>query len=190
MTGEEKENIEKILNGTLRVFNEKGIKFMMDDVAHEISVSKKTLYVYFKNKEDMIIKLVDYLFDGIKEAEKSVVEDNELTTVEKIRKILGVMPQSYSEIDFEKLYTLREKYPKVYIKVEERLENGWEETIRLLNDGIKEKVIRPVKIPILKMMLEASLEQFFQRDVLVRNNISYQQGLNEVVNILVDGIVI
>ena len=39
------------------------------------------------------------------------------------------------------------------------------------------------------MMLEASLEQFFQRDVLVRNGISYQEGLQHVVDILVDGIV-
>jgi hypothetical protein len=49
-------------------------------------------------------------------------------------------------------------------------------------------VIRSVKIPILKMMMEASLEQFFQRDVLVTNKITYQEALSEVVEILVDGI--
>jgi len=38
-------------------------------------------------------------------------------------------------------------------------------------------------------MLEATLEQFFQRDILVSNGISYSDALNEVVNIMVDGIV-
>ena len=51
-------------------------------------------------------------------------------------------------------------------------------------------MIRRIDIPILKMMLEASLEQFFQRDVLLRNKISYTEALDEVVNILVDGIAV
>ena len=50
-----------------------------------------------------------------------------------------------------------------------------------------EGVIRKINIPIFKMMFEASLEQFFQRDILERNKISYQDALQEVVDILVDG---
>ena len=55
---------------------------------------------------------------------------------------------------------------------------------------MKEGSIRKIKIPILKTMLEATIEQFFQRDVLIENKISYNEALDEVVNILVDGIVI
>ena len=61
-------------------------------------------------------------------------------------------------------------------------------TIALLEQGMEEGVIRQVKIPILKMMMESALEQFFQRDILVRHNISYHEALDEVVTILVDGI--
>ncbi len=50
-------------------------------------------------------------------------------------------------------------------------------------------MIRPVKIPIVKMMLEAALEQFFQRDILISNGISHQGWSDEVVTILVQGIV-
>ena len=50
--------------------------------------------------------------------------------------------------------------------------------------------MRPVKIPILKLMMEAALEQFFQRDVLIQNDISYKDALQEVVSVLVDGIVV
>jgi hypothetical protein len=38
-------------------------------------------------------------------------------------------------------------------------------------------------------MLEAAIEQFFQRDVLIVNQISYQDALDEVVEILMDGII-
>lgn len=179
---------EEILGATLTCFNYKGLKFTMDDVAHTLGISKKTIYKEFKDKEDMTLALVDYVFDGIKEAERQIYESRELSTVEKIRRILGVLPEGYKNIDLRQLYVIRDTYPKIYRKVEQRLENGWESTIALLQQGIEEGVIRPIKIPILKMMLEASLEQFFQRDILVKNKITYSEGLDEVVDILIEGI--
>ena len=88
------------------------------------------------------------------------------------------------------MYQLKEKYPNIYKQVEFRLETGWEETIVLIEQGIAEGSIRPIKIPILKTMMESALEQFFQRDVLVQNDISYKEALDEVVNILMDGIIV
>ncbi|MDE7258650.1 MAG: TetR/AcrR family transcriptional regulator, partial [Lachnospiraceae bacterium] len=99
-----------------------------------------------------------------------------------------VLPEGYKDVDLRQLYLLKDKYPKIYGQVELRLETGWETIIELLEQGIAEGCIKPVKIPILKMMLEASVEQFFRRDVLIRNKITYQDALDEVVNILMEGI--
>lgn len=177
-----------ILEGTLTVFNEKGLKFTMDDVARILGMSKKTIYTVFRDKEALFLAMVDYLFDAVKEAERTIVEDNKLTTKEKIRQILGVLPEGYKDVDFRQLYLLKDKYPKIYRKVEQRLETGWEQTIALLEKGMEEGVIRKVQIPIVKMMMESTLEQFFRRDVLIQNKISYKEALVEVVEILVKGI--
>ena len=179
---------ETILEGALQIFNQKGLKFTMDDIAVLLKISKKTIYTVFNDKEELFLAMVDYLFDSIKESEEAVVKNQELTTVEKVRTILGVLPESYKDIDFRQLYLLKEKYPKIYKQVELRLETGWEATIGLIEQGIDEGCIRPVKIPILKLMMESALEQFFQRDVLIRNQIPYQEALDEVVGILMDGI--
>ena len=179
---------ETILEGTLEVFNKKGIKFTMEDIAKVLSISKKTIYTVFEDKESMVMAMVDYLFDSIKESEEQVLRDGNLSTLEKTRKILGVMPESYKNVDFRQLYLLREKYPAIYARVEERLETGWEGAIALLEQGMREGVIRKVSIPIVKMMLEASLEQFFQRDILIRNDLGYMEALEEVVNVIMDGI--
>lgn len=181
---------EKILNATICVFNRKGLKFTMDDVASELSMSKKTIYTVFHDKETMFFEMVDYCFDSIKESEKKVLEDESLDTVAKVRAILGVLPEGYRDIDFRQLYSLKEKYPRIYEKVEQRLETGWETTIGLLEQGIEEGSIRNIQIPVLKTMLEATLEQFFKRDVLLQNKIAYQDALDEVVTILVDGILV
>ena len=182
------ETRQMILEGTIRAFNRKGLKFTMDDVAKELSMSKKTIYTIFRDKESLFFAMVDYLFDSIKESEQCVLNDESLDTLEKIRKVLGVIPEGYREIDFRQLYLLREKYPAIYQRVEERLETGWENTIALLEQGMREGVVRKVDIPIVKMMMEAAIEQFFQRDILLQNGISYMDALDEVVDILVDGI--
>lgn len=180
---------ETILNGAMQAFNQKGLKFTMDDIAAIVGISKKTIYTVFDNKEDLFLTMVDYLFDHIKESEQAILEDGTMTTVEKIRNIMCVMPESYAEIDFRQLYLLKDKYPETYKQVEKRLETGWETTIMLLEQGMKEGVIRPIQIPILKLMMESALEQFFQRDILIRHNLSYKEALDEVVNILTDGII-
>ena len=181
---------ETILEGTLEVFNQKGMKFTMDDIATSLYMSKKTIYTVFKNKEDLFLSMVDYLFDGIKESEREVLSATDLGTLQKIKTVLGVMPESYRQIDFSRLYLLRDNYPTIYAKVEQRLETGWESIIALLEQGMEEGVIRRVSIPIVKMMLEASLEQFFQRDILVRNGLGYADAVEEVVRVIVDGIAV
>lgn len=188
---EEKEKLRvTILEGTIQAFNRKGLKFTMDDIAGQLGMSKKTIYTVFRDKETMFFAMVDYMFDSIKESERQVLRDESFTTVEKIRRVLGVLPEGYKDIDFRQLYLLRDKYPKIYKRVEERLESGWETIIGLMEQGMEEGVIKRVDIPIVKLMLEAAIEQFFQRDILIRNQISYAQALDEVVEILVNGIVV
>lgn len=179
---------ENIIEGTITVFNQKGLKFTMDDVARQLGMSKKTLYTVFSDKESLFLAVVDYIFDSIKESERQILHDATLSTLDKIRSILGVLPEGYKQIDFRQLYLLKEKYPKIYRQVEQRLETGWEPTIALIEQGMEEGVIRPVPIFIVKTMLEAAIEQFFQRDILLQNEMSYTTALNEVVNILIDGI--
>ena len=85
---------------------------------------------------------------------------------------------------------MKAKYPKTYRKVEQRLESGWEKTIALISQGMEDGIVRPVNVQIVKMMLEASIEQFFARDILIRNGLTYQEALDEVVRVIVDGIIV
>lgn len=181
---------KRILNATVEVFRNKGVKFTMDDIAAQISISKKTIYKVFEDKEALLYALVDYGFDKIKESEKMIMENDSLPTKDKLRAIMAVLPDSYVDLDFRQLYVIREKMPGVYEKMEERLESGWEATISLLEDGMKEGSIRPISIPIFKAAYEATIEHFLQRDVLERSKITYNKALKELVDILLDGILV
>lgn len=179
---------EQILEATILVFNKKGMKFTMDDIARELGMSKKTIYTVFADKQELVYDMVDYCFDSIKESEQKVMKNAGLSTLEKIQAILGVLPDGYKEIDFSQLYILRDKYPRIYTRVEERLESGWDATMELLQRGMNEGVVRKVDTALVKVMFEATLEQFFRRDVLVKNGITYSDALAQVVDIICNGI--
>lgn len=185
------EQKEEVMKACIEAFNEKGLKFTMDDVAAICHMSKKTMYVLFSDKEALFLEMVDFVFDKVKECEAQVLNNSKLSTVEKIRKIMGVLPEGYAEVDFAQLYFLKDRFPHIYEKVEKRLETGWEPTISLIEQGQREGVIKKnVHIPLVKLMLESSLEHFFVRDVLIENKIAYKTALDEVVNIIIDGIAV
>ena len=180
---------EKILKGIIQVFNKKGLKFTMDDVADELNMSKKTIYKEFTSKEEMFLAMADYVFDNIKVREEEILNSSDYSTEEKIRLLLSAMPEGYRNINFQELHPLKDKYPKVYKKVQKRLETGWEPTIKLLEQGKKEGLVRAeVDLKIVKIMLEASLERFFEKDVMKGSHRKYNDYLNEVVEILLKGI--
>ena len=68
---------EKILKGTILVFNKKGLKLTMDDVADELKISKKTIYKEFSSKDEIFETMVDYVFDNIKVREEEILESKE-----------------------------------------------------------------------------------------------------------------
>lgn len=182
---------QDIILSTIEVFNDRGVTFTMSDVATNIHISKKTIYKEFDTKEELLDTVVDYIFDNIKAKEESIMNDKSLNTVDKLRKILGAMPENYRDIDFQNVYPFLEKFPDVCRKMQYRLATGWENTISLIEQGKKEGVVRKnVDIRFIKVMLEASIEKVLSDDMLSRTGINYIDALDQIVDILVNGMLI
>ena len=102
-------------------------------------------------------------------------------TMDDIAALLGISKKT--------IYTVfQDKNTLVSEMVDYCFDSIKESEQKVLSDTSLDTVVRPIQIPILKTMMEATLEQFFQRDILITNQISYNEALEEVVNILVDGI--
>jgi AcrR family transcriptional regulator len=100
------ERKSQILNAAEGVFTRKGFdEARMDDIAEETGLSKGTLYLYFKSKEDLVIAILDRIFLGAfkqleapEAAESSATEAVRRFTEETIRdykKMLRMMPIAY-----------------------------------------------------------------------------------------------
>ena len=180
----------RILDAAADLFNSTGIRFTMDDLAHALGMSKKTIYTVFPDKKSLMIDTLDRFFDTAMESQESILADSSKTEIEKLELVLGSIPKRYEMYDIRKLHILKEKYPAVYKHWKKRREEYWEPAAALLSEGIRKGQIRDISIPVFRTMFQATIEQFFQKDILMKNDISYTDAVAEVASILVEGIAV
>ena len=188
-TGSSDELRLKILLSTIEVFNQFGMRFTMDDIASNMKISKKTIYTVYRSKDAMMLDMVDFIFDNIAISKGATIESSEVSLGDKIKAHLTAMPDAFEKVNFTELSLLKDKYPKIYNKVRTRLESGWEPTIALLQQGQEQGIIKKdANLQVFKMMMESSISAFFESDILKKQGLTYTEGLDLVVDILLDGI--
>jgi len=100
------ERKDQILNAAEEVFTQKGFsEARMDDIAEETGLSKGTLYLYFKSKENLITAILDRIFqrefeqlEEINSEEVSAVEAIWIFTdlaIKDVTTMLRLMPIAY-----------------------------------------------------------------------------------------------
>ncbi len=178
----------KILEGTLVVFKKKGVHFTMDDLATELSMSKKTIYRIFPDKSTMLMELIDHVFDRIKEEEKKIYDDESLPSDKKFYQILCAFPVDMEDIDLTEMYCMKNRYPKHCRRLYQHLEEDWEMTMTVLHEAVEDGYFRPINEELLKLAYEASLERFLTGDDLKKMGVPFAVAMERLANVLVEGI--
>ena len=179
---------EKVIDTAIQEFTKSGLKFKMNDVAKSMGISKRTLYTIFDSKEAVLEGITDRYFGDFLVMQKMVAEDKRMDVVTKIETILCALPERYHNLGLSNLYELQDKYPKIYKRLMGYVEKGWKMVEQYLEQGMKEKKIRQVSIPVVMTMIEGTVKQFMQNKVLVEHNIPYEQAKKEMAKVILDGI--
>ena len=89
---------QQIIAASKRVFISKGIKATIKDIAEEAELSPGTLYIYFKNKDELYASLSIRLLKHLNLRLQRVREKREMPLEQRIRAIQEALCESY-EID-------------------------------------------------------------------------------------------
>ncbi|MCK5051530.1 MAG: TetR/AcrR family transcriptional regulator [Candidatus Cloacimonetes bacterium] len=132
---------DKISLAALKIFLQKGYDATsISDVVAECKITKGGIYHHFKNKEELFIEAIDYLFDRFEEIERSMYSEAATLkqilqiyfgSLSNISEVLGAMTGS-ENIDVNNFYMLmtnafikfpqiREKHGKLHLKNQEML---------------------------------------------------------------------
>jgi len=178
---------QQIIEVASELFDTKGLKFTLDDICEKMHISKKTIYVCFSCKEELLLEMTDAAFAAIYQRKKNILNED-LPFYEKLKKVMIILPDKMMNTDFRQLEGIKEKYPQVYERVRYYLEAGWEPVIELLDEGVRKHYLKKVEIPILKTMVASSISSFINDGLLEENDISYADALDSMVNIIINGI--
>jgi AcrR family transcriptional regulator len=111
---------EKILNTAFELYRRYGIKSIsMDTVAQEIGASKKTIYQWYENKD----QLVEAALDAFLEEVKTAPEDLEKNSVMELVKTLRLHNQKVADINVSFFYDLQKYHSPANQKLDAYLNN-------------------------------------------------------------------
>lgn len=156
-----------VLEKTERMYRRYGIKSVtMDDVARELGISKKTLYEYFNDKEDLIGKVLDQALVQHKNRLK-VIEARNLNAVEEMLELYRMIHHMFIDYNPSMEYDIRKYYPSLFLKLREiRRKSIFTFAYKNLNKGKKEKLYRHnISTRIIARLQVFQVENLFDSDL-------------------------
>lgn len=185
---EMKETKIAIIDATIDEFNNKGMKFTMDELAKKLHMSKKTIYKLVDDKSELVIDVINYCFDLVKKEEQRIIEDESLDIIDKLKMTIICIPDRFTNLDWVKVSDAVAAYPKIYEQFKLRIDNDWEPTFELMDEAVRQKKLRPVNKELFKTMVEAGFEGVLRIRNKRETKLSYQESLEEMINIVMQGV--
>ncbi len=106
--------VKKVLHAAERLFMRFGVRSVsMDDVARETSISKKTLYQCFRDKDDLVRRTLATHLDAMQVKIESVMASME-DPIEQLEAIAVFVLEHNKEINPSLLYDLRKYHPESF----------------------------------------------------------------------------
>ena len=188
-TGQEREMREKIIDTAIEEFTRNGLKFTMNDVAKALGISKKTIYTVFESKQDVLMAIADRYARDFTDMRQELEAVTELDTLEKLYRLFCAIPTKYYNIGLSRIFELAQKYPKQYKYLMEAVSQGWALAEQYLEKGIREgKIRKDISKPVVMAMIRGTVICFLESDILYKNGLTYEQGKEEMVQIIMKGI--
>lgn len=142
----------RIMMAAAQEMNERGVKFTIDAVAARLGCSKKTLYQYYRSKEELIATMIQAALDDEESQEKAILE-SDLDFTEKLAMYLNVTPQIFGRINDWVIDDIRRYLPEEWAKIE-AYHRAKRDNIRgLLDAGVGAGHLRSIDTRVAAQML-------------------------------------
>ncbi|MEO5645730.1 MAG: TetR/AcrR family transcriptional regulator [Bacteroidia bacterium] len=108
------ENKERILQAAYELFFRYGIKSVtMDDIAKHLSMSKKTIYQFFRDKDEVVHTLMETSLKKDRDDFRAIAE-NAVNVVEEVFEMMKKLNEIFSTVNPNIFYDLRKYHPQTW----------------------------------------------------------------------------
>ncbi|MBL3657948.1 TetR/AcrR family transcriptional regulator [Fulvivirga sediminis] len=133
---------ERILREGTALFKKYGVRSVtMDDIARELSISKKTIYQFFKDKDEVVTLAMKDFIEQEKEEYAALIDVK--NAVEELALITKCILEDLDDINPSLIFDLQKYHPKAWAIIKEFQNNFLRKAVvRNIENGIKEGIFR------------------------------------------------
>jgi len=173
---------EKIVSGALELYMRMGVKSVnMDEVATNLGISKKTLYVYFDNKQDLVNHCFQKHYDLVSEMINTSVAQfenaiDELFAIDESCSL--VMKQTNPYL----LGELKRYYPNTWALIEQLKQKVLFNIMKKnLNKGIEQGIYRKeIDVDIIAKLMINRIDALINEEVFPLTHYDFRKLLTEI----------
>jgi len=172
------------------IYMKYGIKSVtMDDVARELCISKKTLYQYFKNKDDLVKKVIQYNMSSMHNEMRKLIS-KKANAIEELLFVSKFISQYFNKINTSVTYDLQKYYPVIWKNINsDRRKHIYERIKDNMKKGIKEGLYRKdLNIEIIANFYLFRIEMSQTFDLVIENKYTFEELFNTSFNYHIRGI--
>ena len=180
---------ERIISFAREHFMHEGFsKVTLDEIATELGMSKKTLYKYFEDKEDL-------LRAGIEENLRKIA--NEIDTIttsdgsfgEKLARVMMLIGKQMSRLSRGAMLDMQKFTPELWKQIETfRREQIFNKIGKMITQAREENIFRSyVNEQILTLMIVNCIQGILNPDVLSQNSFSAEEAFRIIFRTIFEG---
>jgi TetR/AcrR family transcriptional regulator, cholesterol catabolism regulator len=131
---EELDNKEKLLKGAEELFLRYGLRSVsMDDIARHLGVSKKTIYQYFADKDEVVATVAKGQMENQRKQFDEIAKKSK-NAVEELVNISFCIKETMRNINPSLLFDMQKYHPK-----------SWNEWLKFKHKFIRENIVRSLQ---------------------------------------------
>jgi AcrR family transcriptional regulator len=175
---------ERIIEGGEELFLTAGIKSVtMDDIAKHLGMSKKTIYQFFKDKNELVIALVKKKLQEDEDNMSAIISQSG-NVIEEMINMMKCSEEIFSRINPIVIHDMQKYHPDAWKHFQNFKSGVLVQTLQeLLTKGIKQGYIRPeIDVKIIARMRVNQVELGFNANIFPVaefNTWRVQQQFNE-----------
>src|ERR1700684_1780197 len=154
---------DRIIEGGQELFLKAGIKSVtMDDIAKHLGMSKKTIYQFFKDKNELVIALVKKKLQEDEENMSAIISQSG-NVIEEMINMMKCSEEIFSRINPIVIHDMQKYHPDAWKQFQDFKADVVIRTLEeLLSKGIKQGYIRPeLDVKIIARMRVTQVEMGF-----------------------------
>jgi AcrR family transcriptional regulator len=166
-------------------------KVLMADLARQLGMSKKTLYQYFRGKEELLTAMLKEYLGELKREVEEILQQDDLEFIQKASQAFGIVGTKFSPINSQLITDIKKNAPSSWLLLQQyKTDAAFLRFNALLKEGIAKGHIRKdVNRPLAVMLYASALETILDPDFIRQVPPELMQELNYTPAAVYEGLV-